>query len=98
MSRQISSVVLPLAALSLMPHQEPRFLLPMMLPLTLLYAPSIDGTAMVLAWTLWHAPLAAFFSFTHQAAVVPAVAALQQLSIPTRACSGSGATRCCGGC
>jgi hypothetical protein len=87
----VATIIVPLALLSLMPHQELRFLLPMMLPLTLLYAPSLEGTAMLLVWGLWHALFAAFFSLTHQAAVVPAIAALQDMSMPTATRGAGGA-------
>lgn len=69
--------LVPLALLSLAPHQEPRFLLP-------LVAPAI-ATGSSAPWRPWemalhvgyHAACVGFFGFLHQAGVVPAVRALQ---------------------
>ena len=81
----LSSVLLPLGALSLAPHQEPRFLLPLILPLILLYGPALQGRSSMLGWVCYHAALALFYSNVHQAGVVRAIAHLQRASaLPQR--------------
>lgn len=70
--------LVPLALLSLAPHQEPRFLLP-------LVAPAIVTGATTLPWRTWevvlhggyHAVCVGFFGFFHQAGIVSAVQSLR---------------------
>ena len=63
------SILLPLLALSAAPHQEPRFLLPMLLPLTALGGPAP-------AW--FNLPLAFAFGALHQGGVLPAAAQVER--------------------
>ena len=75
----LSTTLVPLLALSIMPHQEPRFLLPLITPLLLLYGTAITQTRRRMAgWFIYHLALAAFFSLVHQSGVVRALAHLQQ--------------------
>ena len=84
-------VVLPLLALSAAPHQEARFLIPMMVPLTLLYGHTLQPTPEATrqascAWRTWRLAawmatqliVGAFFTFAHQGGVVRAVEVLQR--------------------
>ena len=74
-------VMLPLAALSAAPHQEPRFLLPMLLPLASLGgAAALASRRRVVAFVAFNAALALFWGGTHQAGVLPAAAAASQLA------------------
>ena len=65
----------PLAALSLTPHQEPRFLLPLLVPLALLLGPFIVrkpgalGRAVRSLWYAGNVVCALFFGFFHQGGV-----------------------------
>ena len=68
-----SSVLLPIAVLSLAPHQEPRFLLPVMLPLAALGGPgAMQHRCRLLI--CFNVAMALFFGGMHQAGVLPAVA------------------------
>ncbi len=74
---------LALAALSIFPHQEPRFLLPLLLPCVLLGANGLRSKVAgfrPLLWVWYAFNLAAFMFFgcVHQAGVVPAVRWLGQ--------------------
>jgi GPI mannosyltransferase 4 len=67
-----ATVALPLAVLSLAPHQEPRFLLPMLLPLAALggHTASTRYKRLFVAFNL---AAALFFGGLHQAGVLPAI-------------------------
>lgn len=74
----LATVLLPLAALSTMPHQEPRFLLPLLLPLLLLCGHRVvQSRGQTLVWIAYHAILTVFYSVAHQAGVTRAIAHLQ---------------------
>ena len=74
-------VAVPLAALSAAPHQEPRFLLPMLLPLASLGgAAALASRRRVAAFVAFNAALAVFWGGAHQAGVLPAAAAAAQLA------------------
>ena len=75
-------LAVPLVFLSLAPHQEPRFLLPL-LPAAAAAAAADGGAASLasspvalVAWSAANLIGAAFFGFAHQGGVVPAVAQL----------------------
>lgn len=71
-------IALPLAILSAAPHQEPRFLLPLLLPVTLLHGSWVlHRSSRLLAWVIFHAALTCFFVVMHQAGVVRALAYVQ---------------------
>ncbi len=83
----LASFILPTAALSVQPHQEPRFLLPLIVPVVALLpkaAPFKLGTARARTqrraiWALWLAHAAVFtvlFGYWHQGGVVPALVQL----------------------
>ena len=74
-------VLLPLAALSLAPHQEPRFLLPMLLPLASLGgAAALASRRRIAAWIAFNAALALFWGGAHQAGVLPASAFVSDIA------------------
>ena len=63
------------------PHQEPRFLLPMALPLVVLVGPSvIDKRWKRALWVLFNLLGAIVFGALHQSGVAPATAALPRLA------------------
>lgn len=70
----LGAVAVPLVALSLAPHQEARFLLPLQTPLLLLYGSTARSK---FPWCTFNGALAAFFAFVHQAGVVRAMAHVQ---------------------
>lgn len=68
------SIVFGLAFLSSAPHQEPRFLLPIIFPVILIHARSITSKRfLVYFWAVFNLCLLIFFSALHQAGVVPSV-------------------------
>ena len=66
-----ASFLVPLLALSVFPHQEPRFLLPLVIPLTFLHAQTIIGLRKWLktSWYVLNALAVLFFGFFHQGGV-----------------------------
>jgi len=71
---------LPLLVLSAAPHQELRFLLPALVPLSALHgASALKTNARVLAWAAFNLAAVAVFGAAHQAGVAPAVAAIPRL-------------------
>lgn len=78
-----ASVLVPLACLSLAPHQEPRFLLPLTVPLHLYAASSLVSTrARALLWVAFNAILTVFFGVLHQGGVVPLLLAFSTSGRP----------------
>jgi phosphatidylinositol glycan class Z len=75
-----AAVALPLLGLSCAPHQEPRFLLPLLLPLAALGgAGALSSRRRVALFLAFNAPLALFYGGAHQAGVLPAAAAVSGL-------------------
>ncbi|KPV74278.1 glycosyltransferase family 22 protein [Rhodotorula graminis WP1] len=83
----LSTFFVPLVALSVLPHQEPRFLVPLVLPVVLLApytsifrsATSRAGKTRRVIWVLWLAHSFGFtimFGYLHQGGLVPATLAL----------------------
>ena len=76
----------PLVALSTAPHQEPRFLLPLLLPLAATRYAAASGTrARCAAWCALNLAGVVFFGVAHQGGVAPAL-----LALPTLAASNAG--------
>ena len=81
-------VWLPLLALSTAPHQEPRFLLPLLLPLAATrHAAAVGTRARAALWCALNLAGVVVFGVAHQGGVAPALVAL-----PTLAASDPGAT------
>lgn len=66
------SVLFGLTLLSFAPHQEPRFLLPMLVPLSLLCGHYISLPTVRSVWIVFNIALAVFMGYLHQAGVIPA--------------------------
>ncbi|GAA6014017.1 hypothetical protein JCM11491_003489 [Sporobolomyces phaffii] len=83
----LASFIIPVALLSIQPHQEPRFLVPLVIPLVLL-APQVDflranrsNRATRHFWALWilhSAIFTAFFGYLHQGGLVPTLLRLNR--------------------
>uniref|UniRef100_F7BM57 Mannosyltransferase n=1 Tax=Ornithorhynchus anatinus TaxID=9258 RepID=F7BM57_ORNAN len=69
----------PLALLSLFSHQEPRFLIPLLVPLVLLSSPRGRPVQHKAAVVLFNALGAFFFGCLHQGGLVPCLAHLERL-------------------
>lgn len=67
------SVLLPVVLISLAPHQEPRFLLPAMVPLHLFTSSDelVQRRGLFLLWLVFNVALAIFFGVLHQGGIVP---------------------------
>ncbi|KIM60480.1 glycosyltransferase family 22 protein [Scleroderma citrinum Foug A] len=69
-------IVISLAILSTLPHQEPRFLCPMILPVLVLVATSTTQWPKKTFWVMWiifNLVFAVVFGVLHQAGVVPSL-------------------------
>ena len=72
-------IVFSLGVLSCAPHQEPRFLLPLLVPLTILHGKDILVTngkrkwISIIFWFLFNLLLLLFFGQFHQGAVIPSL-------------------------
>lgn len=71
------TVLLPLFALSLVKHQEPRFLTPLLVPMVLVAHRSFSKKLLVV-WALANMVCLAFFGFFHQGGLVPCMLHMQQ--------------------
>lgn len=72
-----SAWLIPLAVLSISPHQEPRFLLPLVAPAIASSAVSTGASSMGMgAWAIhlsYHGLMTVFFGHLHQAGVIPSL-------------------------
>ena len=69
--------IVALAMLSVFPHQEPRFLIPLTVPLVMMNAPKLrwkfcNRKPLLTLWFAFNIVCAIFFGFVHQAGVMPA--------------------------
>ncbi|KIJ64699.1 glycosyltransferase family 22 protein [Hydnomerulius pinastri MD-312] len=70
----IQMIILSLSMLSVQPHQEPRFLTPLVLPIILLVASSKRSTRLgAWTWIIFNMVLVLVFGFLHQGGVVPSL-------------------------
>ncbi|KAI8143935.1 Alg9-like mannosyltransferase family-domain-containing protein [Fennellomyces sp. T-0311] len=83
-----SVVALAMAGLSVMPHQEARFLTPMLIPLAIMY--TWNRTRLTrgfwLLWLVFNAIMTFIFGVLHQGGLVPAMIFLQQQSLGIEGC------------
>lgn len=72
------SIILPLISFSLMPHQEPRFILPLVIPLFCLLGYRLFTFPFItLLWLGINFNLVVFYGHIHQAGVIPCLTHLQ---------------------
>lgn len=78
----VANVIIPLLLLSIFPHQEPRFLLPLLLPIVFTTSkyfsyPSVKGTQHLFnIWCFFNIIGLIFFGYLHQAGVTPMISHL----------------------
>mmetsp|Transcript_13538 Transcript_13538/g.26110 ORF Transcript_13538/g.26110 Transcript_13538/m.26110 type:complete len:533 (-) Transcript_13538:273-1871(-) len=73
-----ASLVLGVGLLSLAPHQEPRFLMPLIVPVAFLTTELVTRHTGVRVFWLWfNTILGIFYGFIHQGGVVPALLAIE---------------------
>lgn len=77
------SFLTPLVLLSLMPHQEARFLLPLLIPACLLTSHCLFGShsyiALRVLWLSFNALAFVLFGYLHQGGMVPSLAHVQKM-------------------
>ena len=78
----VLSYIVPILLLSIFPHQEPRFLIPLLLPLALLYSHHIFGILankkLTVLWIIFNCICALFYGALHQGGLVPAISNIKQ--------------------
>lgn len=78
----LCSCLVPVVLLSFIPHQEPRFISPVLIPLIILFSQSLFRPSFtplrLLSWCLWNILGCALFGILHQGGVYPCLAHLQQ--------------------
>lgn len=86
---QAACVAIPLALISLAPHQEPRFLLPLLVPLHLFAGATVAQSKWLrVAWIVFNVALAIFFGVLHQGGVLPFLLTMSESSaVLSRACT-----------
>ncbi|XP_031564651.1 GPI mannosyltransferase 4-like [Actinia tenebrosa] len=76
------SVVVPVTLLSIIPHQEPRFLTPILLPLAILFGHLISGTKHLsfvkTSWLMWNILGCIVFGILHQGGMYSSLGYLQK--------------------
>lgn len=73
-----------LSVLSLAPHQEPRFLLPLMVPLVTLHGNRFVSFIRVFYWCMFNAALLYFFGYLHQGGMMGSLQHLSSLQDSTQ--------------
>lgn len=79
----ILSFIFPLCVFSLVDHKEPRFLLPLLIPMCLLTSHLVFGSQSFrlvrLPWLVFNILAAIVFGYLHQGGVIPATAYTQKM-------------------
>ncbi|XP_075558550.1 phosphatidylinositol glycan anchor biosynthesis class Z [Dermacentor variabilis] len=65
------TLLLPLCALSLFKHQEPRFLVPLLIPVVLMAHRHFSTKLMEFCWGLLNILFIVFFGYVHQGGLIP---------------------------
>ncbi|XP_078000054.1 GPI alpha-1,2-mannosyltransferase 4-like [Glandiceps talaboti] len=78
----IFSVVVPVGILSLIPHQEARFIIPIIVPLILLFCKNVKEFSdnFKVSWIVWNFIGFMFFGMFHQGGVLPSMQRLHDIS------------------
>jgi phosphatidylinositol glycan class Z len=71
-----SLVLFPLSMLSLNSHQEPRFLLPLAIPVILQVSRHVRSKAILALWIVFNIALTILFGLAHQGGVIPTISVL----------------------
>ena len=75
----LSSAMLPVAFLSWFPHQEPRFIIPIVVPVAILYGLfHMNSKFFNICWILFNLFMCIFYGVLHQGGIVSAIAELRQ--------------------
>ncbi|KAG2224178.1 hypothetical protein INT45_001296 [Circinella minor] len=84
----VSVVAMAMIGLSIMPHQEARFLTPMLVPLVMIYTwnRAKFNRMFMFLWIAFNAITTVIFAGLHQGGLVPAMIFLQQQSLGIEGC------------
>ncbi|KAJ1962800.1 alpha 1,2 mannosyltransferase [Dispira parvispora] len=88
-SMYTGSLIFATGLLSAIPHQEPRFLLPLLPSLVIVVAPSLPRLASYF-WRWWwgfNLVMVLVFGVLHQAGIIPALAFIQSTALPGGPCT-----------
>ena len=76
-------VFVPVLILSFVPHQEPRFIIPVLLPMVLLFSSEVVNSkyssTIFMSWSVWNVIGCLFFGILHQGGVVPSLLHLHKI-------------------
>ena len=79
----ILCIIVPVLIFSLIPHQEPRFIIPVLLPLVLLFSSKVVGLkyspTILMSWSVWNVIGCILFGTMHQGGVVPSLLHLHKV-------------------
>ena len=77
------SILIPILILSVIPHQEPRFIIPVLLPMVLLFSSKVISlkysSTILMSWCVWNTIGFIFFGILHQGGVVPSLLHLHKV-------------------
>lgn len=78
----LCSSLVPVVLLSFIPHQEPRFITPVLIPLVILFSQNLFRSSVtplrLLSWCIWNILGCVLFGMLHQGGVYPCLAHLQE--------------------
>src|SRR5690606_30552845 len=76
-------VIFPVSILSMKPHQEPRFLLPITIPILIECSRSakLSSKFFKTVWLSFNLVLVVLFGILHQGGVVPAISSLSSIAV-----------------
>ena len=79
----ILCIFVPVLILSFIPHQEPRFIMPVLLPMVLLFSSEVvnlkHSSTIFMSWSIWNVIGYIFFGILHQGGVVPSLLHLNKV-------------------
>ena len=74
------SYFVPTVMLSVFPHQEARFLIPLLVPLAVLYSTELASNRVwKILWIGFNLTAGSFFGIAHQGGIIPAICSLQTM-------------------
>ena len=80
MNMMIASTLMSIAGLSLFPHQEARFLIPLLVTFSYMYRRRVRVKIFIIFWLIFNASLVYMFGFVHQAGVTKSIFALHDIA------------------
>ena len=76
-------IFVPVLILSFIPHQEPRFIMPVLLPMVMLFSSEVVdlkySSTIFMSWSIWNVIGYIFFGILHQGGVLPSLLHLNKV-------------------